>query len=410
MSKEYKTGQINNQETLRSSGTVFSLADIRPGIITYGERRPYTITEFQANLGNTPMICLEEQGPNRLLAKFEGANPTGSVKARTAYALLEDAIKSGQLSPDKGIVIGSGGNFAIALAALCKPLGIPLTVALLSSAPKPFSDTISSFGAQIINDAQTRDERRSITDQLQQDGYYFADQHNSPTALLAMAKSLGPEIRSQTQDKVTDIVAGFGTGMTALGLGLYFKKRYIEGSIPNPVSITAVEDDLSVLDFHIASLPYVNASREVRERFLAEYQGSTGRKMRAYRTKNGAISKVVFDIAERAVDDIPGIGISGLQPAVQELLPMGLITQVAKVVPEKAYRATRQLLRRKNLYVGISSGAAYVAAIKKFNENCTIGKPGDVVAIFPDAGGLYNDLLYKDRDGVPDIFDDHFPF
>lgn len=395
MSKESQQPIVKREYLTPSrEGTIFTckdtLADLPP--LEYGVIKPYEMIEFKDRLGNTPLVCLDEQDGLRLMAKIEGTNPCGSVKARTAYALLQEAISSGKINPAKGIVIGSGGNFAIALASLCNTEQIPLTVALLASAPKPFSREITALGAKVVNDAQTRDERRSITDEFMKKGYYFADQHNSPTAFYTMATTLGPELLTQTQGRLTDVVAGFGTGMTALGVGMYLKKRFAEGVTQNPVTITAVEDDLSVLDFHIESLPYANATREERDKFLAGYQERTKRPMRVYRTRSGDVSKVVFDVADRAVDDIPGIGISGLQPAVQELLPMKLLSRVEKVIPADAYTATRALQQR-GLNIGISSGAAYIAAQRIFSQRLEQGARGDVVAVFPDVGNLYQDLL-----------------
>lgn len=390
-------------ETLRKIDreSLLTLGEIRrwPGLTRYGEIKPISLSEMLANMGNTPMVCLEERNGSQLLAKIEGANPCGSIKARTSSWMLKDALEKDLIDREKGIVIGSGGNFAIVLAAMCRVEKIPLTVSLLASAPESFAKILTNLGANVIKETTTRDERREITLELTEEGYCFLDQHNSTVALLAIGKTLAPEIKEQTVGKVTDIVVPFGTGMTAFGTSIYFQKRYKEGQFEQPVRVTAVEDDLSVLDFHVKALKVKDASTEERLAFLKTYRERTGRKFRVYQKRGGEIGKVVFYIGERAVDDISGIGISGLQPITKELLEMNLIDKVCQIVPEEAYEATRWL-QQSGLYVGISSGAAFLAAQRVFEEEVSRGERGSVVAIFPDAGTLYNKTLYPN--GTPE--------
>lgn len=378
--------------------SLFTLQEIqqRPGLIRYGEIKPLSLDEMLTTMGNTPIVCLEERSGSQLLAKIEGANPCGSIKARTSSWMLRDALENDLIDPEKGIVIASGGNFAIAMAAMCQVEKIPLAVSLLASAPEDFAKILTNLGANLIKESMTRDDRREITLDLADQGYCFLDQHNSPEALLAIGRTLAPEIKEQTQGKVTDIVAGFGTGMTVFGTSIFFRKRWEKGQFQQPVTVAAVEDDLSVLDFHLQALRVKDASTEEKLAFLEAYRRNTGRKFRAYQKKNGSIGRVVFYIGGRAVDDIPGIGISGLQPITQELIQMNLIDQVLPVIPEKAYEATRKL-QTEGLYVGISSGAAFLAAQRLFQEKVNRDERCCVVAIFPDAGTLYNPDLYPNE-------------
>lgn len=346
-----------------------------------------SISEMERTVGGTPMILLEERGDSQLFAKIEGANPTGSVKARTAFYMVRDYLQSND-RPKNKIVINSGGNFAIAMACLCAAERIELVVSLLESAPEDFVRILESLGAIVVRDSATRDERREITLEYESFGYTFLDQHNSPQALLGIGQTMPAEIWEQTNGTVTDIVAGFGTGMTVFGNAIYFRNRQ------RPISVTAVEDDLSLLDFHIRSLSVKEAELVERLKFLQQYREETGRIVRIYRKRDGSIGKVVFNVGARAVDDIPGIGISGLQPAASELLQMGLIDRVEQIVPSDAYDKTRRL-HGEGIFVGISSGAALVAAQRIFDEKTSRGEPCVIVAIFPDTGQPYNSLLYE---------------
>jgi cysteine synthase len=347
---------------------------------------------MEQSVGNTPLVLLDEKDGSTLYGKIEGANPTGSIKARTALYMLRDYLNS-TTQKDKGIVVNSGGNFALALSAMCAAENIPLVVSLLASAPEGFVTTLEEFGATVVRESTTRDERRQVTEMYEREGYTFLDQHNSPLALLGIGQTLPAEIWEQTQGSATDVVAGFGTGMTVFGNSIYFKKRFAEGLIPAPVTITAVEDDVSLLDFHIRSLAVKDGTNDERRAFLEKYRRETGRTIRSYQRKDGGIGKVVFDVGERAVDDIPGIGISGLQPAAIELLQMGLIDDVVQVLPQDAIEATKNLHLRGH-DVGISSGAAYIAARQIFDDKTEKGEACCVVAIFPDTGTNYRSILY----------------
>lgn len=353
--------------------------------------RAITLVDMEQAMGNTPLVLLDEKDGSTLYGKIEGANPTGSIKARTALYMLRDYLEN-KTRPDKGIVVNSGGNFALALSAMCAAENIPLVVSLLASAPEEYVMALEELGADVIRESATRDERREVTETYEREGYTFLDQHNSPLALLGIGQTLPAEIWEQTQGRVTDVVAGFGTGMTVFGNSIYFRNRYAEGLIPTPVAITAVEDDLSLLDFHVKSLSVKDGTNEERRAFLERYRQETGRAIRSYQRKDGGVGKVVFDVGERAVDDVPGIGISGLQPAAAELLQMDLIDRVIQVLPQDAVETTRGLHARGQ-DVGISSGAAYVAARQIFDEKTERGEPCTIVAIFPDTGANYKSLL-----------------
>ncbi len=352
--------------------------------------RAISLMDMEQTIGSTPLVLLDEKDGNTLYGKIEGANPTGSIKARTALYMLRDYMKN-NTRLNKGIVVNSGGNFALALSAMCAAEGIPLVVSLLATAPEGIVTTLEALGADVVRQSTTRDERRQATEAYEQEGYAFLDQHNSPLALLGIGQTLPAEIWEQTQGRVTDVVAGFGTGMTVFGNSIYFRKRFNEGVIPTRVDITAVEDDLSLLDFHLRSLSVKDGTNEERRAFLERYRQETGRTIRAYQRKDGGVGKVVFEVGDRAVDDIPGIGISGLQPAAAELLQMDLIDRVIQVLPQDAVEATRSLqLRGQD--VGISSGAAYIAARKIFEEKTERGELCSVVTIFPDTGANYRSI------------------
>jgi cysteine synthase len=125
-----------------------SIADVR--------RNGGSVFVLQSSLdlvGNTPMVDVSNLSPNprvRLIAKLESQNPFGSVKDRIAKAMIEDAERTGRLSPGQRIVEPSSGNTGIALAAIAKMKGYPITILMPTSVSIERRQMLEVFGADII--------------------------------------------------------------------------------------------------------------------------------------------------------------------------------------------------------------------------------------------------------------------
>ena len=104
-------------------------------------------------IGNTPMVDVSNLSPNpnvRIVAKLESQNPYGSVKDRIAKAMIEDAERTGRLVPGQRIVEPSSGNTGIALAAIAKMKGYPITILMPTSVSIERRQMLEVFGAEII--------------------------------------------------------------------------------------------------------------------------------------------------------------------------------------------------------------------------------------------------------------------
>ncbi|HYI22814.1 MAG TPA: cysteine synthase family protein, partial [Candidatus Limnocylindrales bacterium] len=161
--------------------------------------------------------------PNvRLLAKLEGANPTGSVKDRVARYLIADLESSGRLKPDSIVLEPSSGNTGISLALICRLRGWSLTVVMPANVTRERRQLLEIYGATIVDSpAETGSNgavemARSMA--AQDPRYVMADQYANPANPRAHYETTGPEIVADCPE-IDVFVAGLGTGGTLMGAG-----------------------------------------------------------------------------------------------------------------------------------------------------------------------------------------------
>ena len=224
-----------------------------------------------------------------IFAKLELANPTASIKDRTARWMVDAAEASGRLGPGGTIVESSSGNTGIALATIGAQRGYRVIVVCSERVPAEKLHLLRLLGAEIrpIPDAELGTDAHyliqagRIADEV---GGVFLNQYENPSNPLAHFESTGPEIWSQIDGRVDVLVAGAGTGGTITGAGRFLKTQNSEievvladpvGSIyahahatgelsdPVPYSVEAVGQaermipssiDLSVID-RVESIP-----------------------------------------------------------------------------------------------------------------------------------------------------------
>jgi cysteine synthase B len=289
--------------------------------------------DLTAHVGNTPLLPLRRLGRNlpaqvKVFAKAEWFNPGGSVKDRPALNIIRTALERGDLRNGKRLLDSTSGNMGISYATFGAALGIPVTLAVPASASPERLSILRALGAEVIltdptegSDGAILMARRMAAETP--DRYWYANQYNNDANWQAHYKSTGPEILCQTDEQVTHFVAGLGTSGTLMGTG-----RYLLEQLPN-VKIIAFQPDDS---FH----------------------GLEGLKHMPT-----AIKPAIYD--ETFAHDTFG------------------------VVTEDAHAMVQRLAREEGLFVGISSGAAAVAALKIAQGL----ESGVVVTLFPDAGYKY---------------------
>ena len=288
---------------------------------------------LEAHVGNTPLLPLRRLTRGlppsvRLFAKAEWFNPGGSVKDRPALNIIRTAIANGDLHPGKRLLDSTSGNMGISYATFGAALGIPVTLTIPENASPERISILRALGAELVltDPLEGSDGAILVARKLaaeKPDLYWYADQYDNPANWLAHYHSTGPEIWSQTEGQVTHFLAGLGTSGTMTGVGKYLREMN-----PN-VQILAIQPDEA---FH----------------------GLEGLKHMETAIKPG-----IYDVhfADRT------LGVS----------------------TEDAYAMVLRLAREEGLFVGISSGAAAVAALQVVSEL----DESLVVTVFPDAGYKY---------------------
>jgi cysteine synthase B len=262
-----------------------------------------------------------------VFAKAEWFNPGGSIKDRPALNIIKTALMEGQLT-NKRLLDSTSGNMGIAYATFGAALGIPVTLVILSNGSPERLTILGTMGAEIMmtdplegSDGAIRYARKLAAEKPEL--YFFANQYDNPANWEPHYQTTGPEIADQTNGQVTHLVAGLGTSGTLTGAGRYLRQV-------NPgIALVAVQPD-------------------------SAFHGLEGLKHMP-----SAIRPGIYD------------------PALPD--------RMIEVSTEEAYTMVKRLAREEGLFVGISSGAAAVAALKIARELAD----GQVVTIFPDAGYKY---------------------
>lgn len=291
-------------------------------------------------IGNTPLVELtnfeKELGLEAtVLAKLEYFNPAGSVKDRIAYAIIDEAEKSGKLLPGGTIIEPTSGNTGIGLASIAAAKGYKLIIVLPDTMSVERRNIIKAYGAELVLTEGSKGMKGAIAkaEELQKElpGSIIAGQFVNPANPKAHFEHTGPEIWEDTDGKVDVFVAGVGTGGTVTGVGEYLKSK-------NPdVKIVAVEPETS---------PVLS-------------KGTAG------------------------AHKIQGIG-AGFVP---DVLNTKIYDEVFPVANEAAFEYGKKLARTEGVLVGISSGAALYAAAELAKRSENKGK--NIVALLPDSGDRY---------------------
>jgi cysteine synthase B len=281
-------------------------------------------------IGHTPMVRINRLNPNpavELLAKVEGNNPTGSSKDRIALRMIEQAEAEGILTKDKIIIEATSGNTGIGLAMIGVVKGYRVQIAMSAAVSVERQKMIKAFGGEIIlTDADKGTDgaimRTRELVSANPDKYFNPDQFSNVYNKIAHYKTTAEEIWEQTEGRVTHFVSSLGTSGTLMGTGMMLKER-------NP-SVKIIE------------------AQPVKGHYIQ--------------------------------------GLKNMQEAiVPEIYDVGQIDESILIDTEEAYEMARRIVREEGIFVGMSSGAAMIAALKKIAKLTS----GVVVVILPDRGEKY---------------------
>ena len=291
-------------------------------------------------VGGTPLVetqrvAADLQLKARVLVKLESFNPAGSVKDRAALALVEAAEREGKLAPGATLVEATSGNTGVGLAFVAAVKGYKAIIVMPETMSIERRRLVTAFGAEVVltSGAGGMKEALAKAEEIRQSlpNAVTLGQFVNPANPQKHFDTTGVEIWEDTAGEVDVLVAGVGTGGTVSGTGAYLKTQKAS------VRVVAVEPSDSP----------------------------------------------VLSGGQPGAHKIQGIG-AGFVP---ETYNASVVDDIVQVENDEAYEAARLLGRKEGILCGVSSGAAFAAALRLAALSENEGKT--IVAILPDTGERY---------------------
>ncbi|MCL2817374.1 MAG: cysteine synthase family protein [Clostridiales bacterium] len=281
-------------------------------------------------IGHTPMVRINNINPNpkvELYVKLEGFNPTGSIKDRIALKMIEQAEADGRLTKDKIIIEATSGNTGIGLAMIGVVKGYRVQIVMSSAVSVERQKMIKAFGGEIILTAPELGTDGAIIKTREllaaaPEKYFNPNQFSNEYNKIAHYKTTAEEIWVQTEGRVTHFVSALGTSGTLMGVGMMLKEK-------NPL--------IEIIEAQPVKGHYIQGLKNLGEAIVPE----------------------IYDINE--------------------------IDESILIDTEEAYEMARRIVREEGIFVGMSSGAAMLAAVRKAEKL----EGGVMVVIMPDRGEKY---------------------
>ena len=295
-------------------------------------------------IGHTPLLRVHgfDGQQAQILLKLEYFNPGGSVKDRIALAMIEEAERSGLLSPGATIIEPTSGNTGVGLAWVGTSKGYKVVLTMPETMSQERRSLLKALGARLELTPGAEGMKGAIrrAEELREatPGAVILGQFVNPANPAVHERTTGEEIWADTQGQVDIFVAGVGTGGTVSGTGKALKKHRPD------ILVVAVEP----------------------------------------------LSSAVLSTGVAGKHKIQGIG-AGFVPKTYH---PEVVDEILPVSDDDAILASRSLAAKLGLLVGISSGAAFAAALSLARRPENKGK--SIVALLPDTGERYlSTVLYQ---------------
>lgn len=307
-------------------------------------------------VGNTPVVRINKLAPEgvNLYVKSEAFNPMSSVKDRLALGIIEHAEKTGALKPGQTVVEATSGNTGIGLAMVCAQKGYPLVVTMAESFSVERRKLMRFLGAKVILTPAPEKGTGMVNkakELAEKNGWFLTRQFENEANAEMHYRTTGQEILAVFPDNSLDYwVSGYGTGGTLLGVARALKEK-------SPgTKIVLCEPEIAAL-----------VSSGVSQERNSDGSPATSHGAFTPHPMQGWTPDFISKLTEEAV--------SGFD-----------IDQVLKVEGPEAMRLSRQLAQKEGIFVGISAGATFSAALQ-VAENAPTGS--NILCMLPDTGERY---------------------
>ncbi|QKF63230.1 cysteine synthase [Campylobacter mucosalis] len=284
-------------------------------------------------IANTPVVKIKtDDNSAEIYAKLEFFNPGGSVKDRIAFNMIDKMLKDGKIKQGDTIVEPTSGNTGIGIAMICAALGLKVILAMPESMSMERRKLMLAYGAKLELTEASKGMKGAIAraqELASMPNHVMLSQFENPYNPQAHELTTAKEIMADFA-KLDAFVAGVGTGGTISGVARVLKQNGYD------TKIVAVEPEASP----------------------------------------------VLSGGDPAPHKIQGIG-AGFIPNTMEL---DLVNQIEKVSNDDAMNASRALAKEQGILLGISGGAALVAAKRVAAQ---LGRGKKVLFIAPDNGERY---------------------
>lgn len=288
------------------------------------------------NIGNTPMIKITYKNGekiNHIYTKLESYNPTGSIKDRVAFYIIDKAKERGALKDNMPIIEATSGNTGISIAALGAYYKHPVYIFMPDWVSKERVKLMKNYGANVILVSREEGGFKKCLEEAQklskEKNGFLSNQFANTDNLLAHYETTGNEIINQLPEKVSAFISGVGTGGTLIGVGRKLRKW---------------DENIKIVALEPEKMPIIS-----KNKIISEHK-------------------------------IEGIG----DDFVPDLLDKTMLDEVILVNDDDAINMSRRLAKELGIGVGISSGANFIAGIM-YQEK--VNKP--VVTVFADDNKKY---------------------
>lgn len=307
-------------------------------------------------VGNTPVVRINRLAPSHVTVyvKIEAFNPLGSVKDRLALGVIEDAERSGALTPGQTVVEATSGNTGIGLAMVCAAKGYPLVVTMAESFSVERRRLMRFLGAKVIltpaPEGGTGMVRKAV-ELAEANGWFLTRQFENEANADFHSRTTAREIVNDFVGERLDYwVTGIGTGGTLKGVG-----RVLEKERPETKVVVCEPSDAPLLS---------SGTKQARKP-----DGSPASRHPAWKPHpiQGWNPDFIPKLAGDAVD-------------------MGLVDRVITIPATEAMQWSRRLAQKEGIFVGISAGGTFAGAMKVCAD---APKDAVVLCMLPDTGERY---------------------